>query len=68
MPKTTKSGLTRTLDQIAVLTEDALDPELSREDLVRSLKEIAEIAAGEDESLQATSRHAKPRASILWSR
>jgi hypothetical protein len=50
MPRPTKSSLSHTLDKIAEITEDALDPELSREDLVRSMKEIAELASGEDEA------------------
>lgn len=44
-----QSQYARTLDQIAEIAEDALDPELSREDLVRSLKEIAELAGGEED-------------------
>jgi hypothetical protein len=50
MSRPTKSILSRTLDRIEEIAEEALDPELSREDLVRSLKEIAELASGEDET------------------
>lgn len=36
------------LQDILDLTEDALDPELTREDVVAKVKEIANIAADED--------------------
>jgi len=38
-----------TLDQIADLAEEALDPELSREEVVAKVKQLADLAAGEDE-------------------
>ena len=37
------------LDEITDLVEDALDPELSREELVAKVKEIAAVASGESE-------------------
>jgi len=40
----TKSDLEAALEQIAELAEDSLDPELSREDLVRKMKDIADLA------------------------
>jgi len=45
----TKGELADTLDEIGELAEDALDPELTREELVVKLKEIADVATGEDE-------------------
>jgi hypothetical protein len=45
----TKSELTETLDQLADGLEEALDPELSREELVSKVKELAGLAAGEDD-------------------
>jgi hypothetical protein len=51
MPKNgpTKAELNDALSQIAELAEEALDPENSREDIVRKLKDIAELA-GDPES------------------
>jgi hypothetical protein len=43
----TKADLARTLDEIADLTDEALDPENSREDVVRKLKDIAGLAEGD---------------------
>jgi hypothetical protein len=43
----TKSELAETLDQLADGLEDALDPELTREELVSKVKELAEMATGE---------------------
>jgi len=37
------------LDQIADLADEGLDPELTREEVVAKLKEIADVASGEDE-------------------
>ncbi len=45
----TKADLTDTLDQIADLAEEALDPELSREEVVGKVKELADLASGEAE-------------------
>jgi hypothetical protein len=44
----TKAELSETLDQIEDLLEDALDPELTREELVAKVKEIADVASGDD--------------------
>jgi len=43
-----RAALSETLDQIADGLEEALDPELTREELVGKLKELADIASGED--------------------
>lgn len=51
MPKTnqaTKSDLASTLEQIGEIAEESLDPELSREDLVRRMKEIADLLDADD--------------------
>jgi len=45
----TASEMSDTLDQIADLAEEALDPELSREEVVAKVKQLADLAAGEDE-------------------
>jgi len=45
----TKSELAETLDQLADGLEEALDPELTREELVSKVKELAEVASGEGE-------------------
>ena len=45
----TKADLSDTLDQIADLAEDALDPELSREEVVSRVKALADLASGEGE-------------------
>ena len=45
----TKLELQRTLDQLADGLEDALDPELTREELVNKVKELAGVASGEEE-------------------
>ena len=42
-PKTTKAQLARNLDQVAELVDEALDPELTREELVAKVKEISEV-------------------------
>jgi len=44
----TKLELADTLDQLADGLEDALDPELTREELVAAVKDLADIAAGEN--------------------
>jgi hypothetical protein len=44
----TKADLTETLDSIADLAEEALDPSLTREELVDKVKELAGLASGED--------------------
>jgi hypothetical protein len=36
------------LERVNELAEGALDPELSREDLVRCVKDIADVAGGDD--------------------
>ena len=43
----TKADLTDKLQQIEDLAKEALDPELTREELVVKLKEIADVASGE---------------------
>ena len=48
----TKAELSGTLDQIADLAEEALDPELSREELVSKVKELADLASGNAEDDQ----------------
>ncbi len=45
----TKAELSGTLDEINDLAEEALDPELSREELVAKVKEIADLASGESD-------------------
>lgn len=45
----TKAELTDTLSDIADLAEAALDPELSREEVVAKVKEMADLASGEGE-------------------
>jgi len=52
MPQTTaasKAELSDTLDQIADLAEEALDPELTREEVVAKVKEISDAASGEED-------------------
>lgn len=36
------------LDTIADIADEALDPEMTREDVVRRLKDIADLASSED--------------------
>jgi hypothetical protein len=51
MPKAnqpTKSDLASILEQIGDMAEDSLDPELSREELVRRMKDIADLAENGD--------------------
>lgn len=45
----TKAELTGTLDELTELLEEALDPELTREELVDKVKEAADLASGEAE-------------------
>jgi len=45
----TKSELAETLDQLADGLEEALDPELSREELIAKVKDLADIATGESD-------------------
>jgi hypothetical protein len=47
--KMTKSEMAETLDQLADGLGEALDPELTREELVSKVKDLADIAAGEDD-------------------
>ena len=48
----TKAELTERIDDIEDLLEEALDPELSREELVSKVKEIQTVASGEAEEDQ----------------
>jgi hypothetical protein len=45
----TKAELTERIDDIEDLLEEALDPELTREQLVSKVKEIQTVASGEAE-------------------
>jgi hypothetical protein len=45
----TKADLADRIDDIEDLLEEALDPELSREELVSKVKEIQTVASGEAE-------------------
>lgn len=45
----TKAELAERIDDIEGLLEEALDPELSREELVSKVKEIQTVASGEAE-------------------
>lgn len=44
----TKADLEDVLESIQDLADDALDPELSREDVVAKVKQIYDIASGDD--------------------
>jgi hypothetical protein len=44
----TKNEIVETLDQAADLVEEALDPELTREELVGKVKELSDLIAGEE--------------------
>ena len=46
----TKTDLEGILDSIQDLADDALDPELSREDVVAKVKQIYDLASGDDDS------------------
>ena len=52
MPQPTKQELSDTLDRISELADDALDPELTREELVAKVKEIADMTDGEDSDVE----------------
>jgi hypothetical protein len=43
-----KADLEEILNSIQELADDALDPELSREDVVAKVKQIYDLASGED--------------------
>jgi hypothetical protein len=43
-----KTQMAAALERVNELAEGALDPELSREDLVRCVKDIADVAGGDD--------------------
>jgi hypothetical protein len=45
----TKAELVKTLSEIADLAEEALDPELSREEVVGKVKQLADLANGESD-------------------
>jgi hypothetical protein len=45
----TKPELEETFDQLSDLVDDALDPELTREEVVSKLKEISDVLTGEEE-------------------
>lgn len=45
----TKTELEETLDNVESLVDEALDPELSREELVAKVKEISELVSGEED-------------------
>ncbi|MGA9210778.1 MAG: hypothetical protein WB347_23520 [Terriglobales bacterium] len=44
----TKNEMVETLDQAADLVDEALDPELSREELVGKVKELSDLISGEE--------------------
>ena len=44
----TKSELAETLDELADGLDECLDPQLSREDLVAKIKDLSDIASGEE--------------------
>lgn len=44
----TKADLNDTLDQVQNMLDDALDPELSREELVAKVKDAYNLVAGDD--------------------
>jgi len=46
---TTKAELESVLDQVEETLEDALDPKLTREELVEKVEEAYDMLAGEDE-------------------
>jgi hypothetical protein len=45
---TTKADLQEILDSIQDLADDALDPELPREDVIAKVKQIYDLASGDD--------------------
>ncbi len=48
----TKAQLEAVLDQVADLVEEALDPELTREELVAKVKEIESLVSDEDDDAE----------------
>ena len=52
MPTQTKAQLEAVLDQVADLVEEALDPELTREELVAKVKEIESLVSDEDDDAE----------------
>jgi hypothetical protein len=46
---TTKADLQDVIDQASELVDDALDPELTREDVVSKLKDISDVLSGDSE-------------------
>jgi hypothetical protein len=48
----TKAELSDTLSDISDLAEEALDPELSREEVVAKVKELADLASGNGEDTE----------------
>ena len=52
MPTQTKAQLEAVLDQVADLVEEALDPELPREELVAKVKEIESLVSDEDDDAE----------------
>jgi len=47
--QSTIDGLEETVQQVSDLADEALDPELTREELVAKVKEIAEAVSEEEE-------------------
>jgi len=45
---------TETLDQVSGLVEEALDPELSREEVISKIKEIADLVPSEEDEDEGT--------------
>jgi len=57
----TKAELSDTLDQIAELAEESLDSGLTREEVVAKVKEISDVASGEeDEEEEEEEEHEDP--------
>jgi hypothetical protein len=44
----TKQEMAETLDQASDLVDEALDPELTREELVGKVKELSDLISGEE--------------------
>ena len=55
----TKGELADTLEHVVDLAEEALDPELTREELVAKVKELANVAAGESEEEEGEDEEAE---------
>ncbi|HXJ93081.1 MAG TPA: hypothetical protein VMT20_09390 [Terriglobia bacterium] len=49
----TVNDLQDRVDSISDLVDEALDPELSREELVAKVKEISDVASGEEEETES---------------